>query len=72
MADARRLRQIDIPNPPVSIIGSPETCLERILAYRDRIGVTHLLCRVQLPGMGQAESMRRIELLAERVIPNLA
>ena len=73
-ADATRLGQVDParPNWPVSIIGSPETCIERIEEYRRRLDVTHLLCRVELPGMSQAETMRRIELLAERVIPHLA
>jgi alkanesulfonate monooxygenase SsuD/methylene tetrahydromethanopterin reductase-like flavin-dependent oxidoreductase (luciferase family) len=74
MADATRLRQAgpDVANPPVSIIGSPDTVVERIEEYRRRIGATHLLFRVQLPGMAQPETMRRLELLAERVVPRIA
>jgi alkanesulfonate monooxygenase SsuD/methylene tetrahydromethanopterin reductase-like flavin-dependent oxidoreductase (luciferase family) len=73
IADARRLGHLDASGTAtaVAIIGSPETVLARMAAYRERIGATHLLCRVQLPGMGQAESMRRIELLAGRVLPRL-
>jgi alkanesulfonate monooxygenase SsuD/methylene tetrahydromethanopterin reductase-like flavin-dependent oxidoreductase (luciferase family) len=73
-ADATRLGHAgpNVANPPVSIIGSPETVLERIEEYRRRIGATHMLLRVQLPGMGQVESMRRLELLAERVVPQIA
>ena len=72
-ADATRLGHLDAAGRPTAaaIIGSPETVLKRMAAYRRRIGVTHLLARVQLPGMGQPESTRRIELLAERVIPRL-
>jgi len=74
MADAVRLGQAgpNVPNPPVSIIGSPDTVVERIEAYRSRIGATHMLLRVQLPGMSQAETMRRLEMLAERVAPRIA
>ena len=73
LADAAAVGQVDParPNYPVSIIGSPETVIQRIREYRERLGVTHLLARVQPPGLDQAASMRRIELLAERVIPEL-
>jgi alkanesulfonate monooxygenase SsuD/methylene tetrahydromethanopterin reductase-like flavin-dependent oxidoreductase (luciferase family) len=72
--DAQRLGHLDAEGraTAVAIVGSPDTVLARMVDYRHRIGATHLLARVQLPGMGQKESIRRIELLAERVIPRLA
>lgn len=74
LADATRLGQVDParPNWPVSLIGSPDTVVARIEEYRRRLDPTHLLLRVELPGMTQAEAMRRIELLAERVVPRLS
>jgi alkanesulfonate monooxygenase SsuD/methylene tetrahydromethanopterin reductase-like flavin-dependent oxidoreductase (luciferase family) len=74
LADAARFGQVDParPNYPVSIIGSPDTVLRRIREYQERLGATHILARVQPPGMGQVDSMRRIQLLAERVIPELS
>jgi alkanesulfonate monooxygenase SsuD/methylene tetrahydromethanopterin reductase-like flavin-dependent oxidoreductase (luciferase family) len=73
MADAVRLGQAgpNVPNPPVSIIGSPATVVERIGEYRRRMGATHMLLRVQLPGMSQVETMRRLELLARDVVPQV-
>jgi alkanesulfonate monooxygenase SsuD/methylene tetrahydromethanopterin reductase-like flavin-dependent oxidoreductase (luciferase family) len=72
-ADATRLGHLDAEGRPmaVAIIGSPDTVVDRMRAYRERIGATHLLARVQPPGMAQADAMRRIELLAERVLPRL-
>ena len=74
LADATRLGQVDParPNWPVSLIGSPETVVDKIEDYRRRLDPTHLLLRVELPGMTQPEVMRRIELLAERVVPRIA
>jgi alkanesulfonate monooxygenase SsuD/methylene tetrahydromethanopterin reductase-like flavin-dependent oxidoreductase (luciferase family) len=49
------------------IVGTPEQCAERVRAY-ERLGVTHLLCRVQAPGMRQAQVLRTIRLLGENVV----
>jgi len=74
LADATRLGQVDParPNWPVSLIGSPETVVQQIEDYRRRLDPTHMLLRVEPPGMTQREAMRRIELLAERVVPRLS
>lgn len=53
------------------IIGSPETCARQVREHVDRLGIDHLICRVQWPGMGQAASLRTLRLLAEEVIPAL-
>jgi alkanesulfonate monooxygenase SsuD/methylene tetrahydromethanopterin reductase-like flavin-dependent oxidoreductase (luciferase family) len=49
------------------VVGTPEQCVERVRAY-ERLGVTHLLCRVQAPGMTQAQVLRTIRLLGENVL----
>ena len=53
------------------IVGTPEFCVERVREYQERLGVTHLLCRLQAPGMGQEQVLRTIRLLGEAVIPNI-
>jgi len=51
------------------IVGTPEDCSERVKEYRERLGATHLICRVQAPGMTQDQVLRTIRLLGERVLP---
>lgn len=53
------------------IVGRPETAAAEIRDYRDRLGVTHLVFRVQWPGLPQAAAMRTLELLAEEVLPRV-
>jgi alkanesulfonate monooxygenase SsuD/methylene tetrahydromethanopterin reductase-like flavin-dependent oxidoreductase (luciferase family) len=53
------------------IVGTPEQCVQRVREYRERLGVTHLLCRVQAPGMTQAQVLRTIRLLGEQVFPRV-
>lgn len=53
------------------ILGSPETCAAQIRAHVDRLGVDHLICRVQWPGMPQADVLRSLRLLASEVMPAL-
>jgi alkanesulfonate monooxygenase SsuD/methylene tetrahydromethanopterin reductase-like flavin-dependent oxidoreductase (luciferase family) len=54
------------------VIGTPPQCLEEVMAYGDRLGATHVLARVQWPGMSHGDAMRQIELLGEHVLPALA
>lgn len=51
------------------IVGSPETCIERITRFRDALGIDHLICRLFFPGMPHDHIMSEIRLLAEEVIP---
>jgi alkanesulfonate monooxygenase SsuD/methylene tetrahydromethanopterin reductase-like flavin-dependent oxidoreductase (luciferase family) len=53
------------------IVGTPEQCVERASEYTQRLGATHLLCRVQAPGMTQDQVLRTIRLLGEEVLPQL-
>lgn len=50
------------------IVGTPEQCVERIREYQERLGATHLLCRLQAPGMSQEQVLRTIHLLGEEVM----
>jgi probable F420-dependent oxidoreductase len=53
------------------VIGDPDTCVREFRRYRDELGVTHLLIRVQFPGMSQSRTLDSLYLLAERVLPAL-
>ena len=54
------------------IIGDPSYCREEILRYRESLGVTHFIMRVQWPGLEQEKVIRTIELLGREVLPSLA
>lgn len=51
------------------IVGGPDECIEEIHRYREHIGNTHLVIRMQWPGMPNSSVLRQIELLGKRVIP---
>jgi alkanesulfonate monooxygenase SsuD/methylene tetrahydromethanopterin reductase-like flavin-dependent oxidoreductase (luciferase family) len=51
------------------VLGSPETCAAQISEHVDRLGVDHLICRAQWPGMPQEPVLRSLRLLAEAVLP---
>jgi alkanesulfonate monooxygenase SsuD/methylene tetrahydromethanopterin reductase-like flavin-dependent oxidoreductase (luciferase family) len=51
------------------IIGDPDDCVRELRRYTDTLGVGCFVFRVQWPGMEQANVLRTIRLLAERVLP---
>jgi alkanesulfonate monooxygenase SsuD/methylene tetrahydromethanopterin reductase-like flavin-dependent oxidoreductase (luciferase family) len=53
------------------ILGDPQTCLDRIHTLFDTVGPTHLLLRMQWPGMTQQEVMSSMQLFATEVMPAL-
>ena len=53
------------------IVGDPAGCARAIGRYRDELGVTSLLARVQWPGVSQEVALRGIRLLGEQVMPTL-
>ena len=53
------------------IVGSPETAAEAILELRDRLGIDHLVFRVQWPGFPHRHALRTLELLAGEVLPRI-
>jgi alkanesulfonate monooxygenase SsuD/methylene tetrahydromethanopterin reductase-like flavin-dependent oxidoreductase (luciferase family) len=53
------------------LLGDPARVREEITRYRERLGVTTMILRVQWPGMEQAKVLRSIRLLGEQVFPHL-
>ena len=53
------------------LLGDPARVREEIVRYRDTLGVTAIIVRVQWPGMEQAKVLRSIRLLGEQVFPHL-
>lgn len=53
------------------IIGTPEECCQEIVRYNQVLGVNHFLMRLQWPGMPQKRVLEQIQLIGERVIPEL-
>jgi alkanesulfonate monooxygenase SsuD/methylene tetrahydromethanopterin reductase-like flavin-dependent oxidoreductase (luciferase family) len=54
------------------VLGDPTRVVEEIARYRERLGVTTLIFRLQWPGMEQAQVLRSIRLLGEKVLPRFA
>ncbi len=53
------------------IIGTPEDCLERLLPWRQQLGVDHFIFRTDWVGMPAATARQSIDLLQREVIPVL-
>jgi alkanesulfonate monooxygenase SsuD/methylene tetrahydromethanopterin reductase-like flavin-dependent oxidoreductase (luciferase family) len=53
------------------LLGDPVRVREEVARYRERLGVSTLIVRVQWPGMPQAVVLRTIRLLGEQVLPAL-
>jgi alkanesulfonate monooxygenase SsuD/methylene tetrahydromethanopterin reductase-like flavin-dependent oxidoreductase (luciferase family) len=53
------------------LLGDPARVRDEIARYRERLGTTTLIVRVQWPGMAQADVLRSIRLLGEQVLPGL-
>jgi len=53
------------------LLGDPVQVREEIARYRERLGITSLIVRVQWPGMDQARVLRTIRLLGEQVLPHV-
>ena len=53
------------------VVGDPARVVDELTRYRQRLGVTHFVFRVQWPGMEQATVLRSIRLLGEKVLPRL-
>src|SRR5262245_40230466 len=51
------------------VIGDPVRVREELARYRDRLGATSMIFRVQWPGMAQHQVLRTIQLLGEQVLP---
>jgi alkanesulfonate monooxygenase SsuD/methylene tetrahydromethanopterin reductase-like flavin-dependent oxidoreductase (luciferase family) len=51
------------------IIGSPQTCGRLLREHAEQAGVTHLVGRMQWPGMEQEHVLRSMRLLVEEALP---
>ena len=47
------------------IIGNVQDVTAEIKSYRDQLGIDHLICRVQWPGLGQEQVISSIKRLGE-------
>jgi len=50
------------------IIGDPARVVDEIARYRERLGVTTMIFRLQWPGMDQEKVLRSIRLLGHKVL----
>ena len=53
------------------LVGDPDGVARQCERYRDELGITHILARVQWPGVSQDTALRGIRLLGEQVMPKL-
>jgi alkanesulfonate monooxygenase SsuD/methylene tetrahydromethanopterin reductase-like flavin-dependent oxidoreductase (luciferase family) len=54
-----------------AVIGTPQAVLDQLQAQVEETGVNYLGCRFAFGDLSLAESMRSVELFAERVMPHL-
>jgi alkanesulfonate monooxygenase SsuD/methylene tetrahydromethanopterin reductase-like flavin-dependent oxidoreductase (luciferase family) len=53
------------------VVGDPAKVTEDLARYRERLGATMVIFRLQWPGMEQGRVLRSIRLLGEEVLPRL-
>ena len=53
------------------LLGSPDDIVSEFRRYADELGVNHMICRMQWPGMPQGQVLKQIELLGREVIPRI-
>ena len=54
-----------------ALVGEPSQVAEGVGRYRERLGLTHLIARPQVPGAREEEIERSIRLLSDEVRPRL-
>jgi alkanesulfonate monooxygenase SsuD/methylene tetrahydromethanopterin reductase-like flavin-dependent oxidoreductase (luciferase family) len=53
------------------ILGTPAQCLEQIERFRQRLGLTHLICRLSFPGVPHQAAAASVERFTREVMPVL-
>jgi alkanesulfonate monooxygenase SsuD/methylene tetrahydromethanopterin reductase-like flavin-dependent oxidoreductase (luciferase family) len=53
------------------ILGTPAQCIEQIERFRQRLGLTHLICRLSFPGVPREASLASMERFTREVMPAL-
>lgn len=54
------------------ILGSPQECIAEIERYREQLGVSEFIVRVQWPGMPNELALENIRRIGEHLIPHFA
>ena len=53
------------------LLGTPEEVCEAIETYRETLEPSHMVCRVQWPGLSYERARECIELIGDEVIPQV-
>lgn len=69
-----QVRDLDIDDVIAehALVGTPDDMLARLTEYRDQLGVTEVIMRVDWLGMDPSVAERTIRMIGEHVIPALA
>ena len=67
--DSTRVDVLDEIGRDRFIVGTPEQCIKQIQAFRDKVGMDELICRLFFPGMPHAHILEELKLLAREVLP---
>jgi probable F420-dependent oxidoreductase len=54
------------------ILGDPESCVRQIERFQRTLGVTHLICRMSVPGISREAARAALDLFAREVMPAFA
>ena len=57
-------------SPDRYFVGSPDSLMEDIARYRERLGDMYLVFRVQWPGQTHQQAIEQMELLGGKVLPH--
>jgi hypothetical protein len=55
----------------IMAIGAPDDVAEVIAMYRERLGLEHLCCFFDLPGLSREEIDEQFHYMADEVMPRL-
>lgn len=74
-AQANDLDRVDeLARFPVEkhIVGSPETCIERVRSLQSELGLDYIVCNVGFGNMPQEEMLASMQRFSEQVMPSFA
>ena len=67
--DSTRVDVLDEIGKDRFIVGTPEQCIQQIQAFREKVGMDELICRLFFPGMPHEHILEELRLLAREVLP---
>ena len=53
------------------ILGDPATCVQQLRRLQDEVGLRHVVARISVPGISEADARASQELFAREVMPAL-